>query len=569
MKKRLSIIIALGMLLAAATMTFALDTLDGKPLAPGSVTNAVDFANITRGLYYDGNDYYYVLEQGVPATDYLLNLRGEKYYFDDNGKMVKDEIIDYNDEKYYFDPNGTMLKNTWVTHEEVDPYDGTKESVTYYFGPTGRAYRADDHSGRNVILKNIDGDKYGFNSDGVRLEGYVSVEGEELNEELDAYKEAMYFFDPEEGYAAAVGWIEYAGDIDESLLTPREADDEIYLYFDEKTCRKVAGDPPAGYKARVIDGERYLFDCTGKRQNQWYGKATKSAATPMYYNEDYEGYLTKGWFLAIPQEDSQEAHNRQNYVDEEEKWFFSGKNGRIVRDCIRKIGKYYYCFDKDGVMQSDALVVTENGKYIASYNVYDVTRNQALGVPDPEHPTLIVDGQKWMYFTEPEDEDKEGVMCQLNKFVPLGLADDDVQFIANSRGGYASDKVNEPVERNGRYIQNGILLTAKDDTKYGIVQVPTETSQTYRVVKSNGTRIKKRGAYKDEANSFILTKDGEGQYIGTYHFKKCKAKGLTWDFETEDGDKYSGITDDRLLSDFDEYRIEDSSLYLNFIELVP
>ncbi|MCQ2609534.1 MAG: hypothetical protein MJ151_01915, partial [Lachnospiraceae bacterium] len=517
--------------------------------------------NITKGLYYDGNDYYYVLEQGVFATDYLLNLHGNKYYFGDDGKMVKDEIVEFEDEKYYCDPNGTMIKDTWLTHQEIDD-DGTIESVTYYFGPAGRAYRAVNRS-NNMVIKNIDGMKYGFNEYGARLEGYVTRDGESVDvQEEEAIDQILYYFDPEEDYATASGWILYNG------VKPEELDDgeEMYFYFDEKTGRKLSARMPGTYYAREIEGERYLFDYYGIRQKKWHQVATTSI--PRYYSEDYEGFLTKGWFEAVPKEDSIEEKNRQYFKDNEEQWYYAATDGKIVRNTIKKIGIYFYCFDKDGVMQSDCLVAVDGNTYIASYKIDEVTRNQVVLCKD--EGGILEDGQKWMYFMEPDEETKVGAMCPLNKNLLLELGDEDVTFIANSHGGYGYELASDPAERNGKYYQNGVLIKPLEDCKYGIVRrhkLSVDSAVNYKVVGKSGNRITKPGALKDENGNFILVGE-DGTYLGTYAFSKCRLSivnsNRSWVIEDQGGNQI--VCPENDLASLADRMFTSKKLCLNFVE---
>lgn len=584
MKKKIAIILSICMVMSMTFASFSvtLDRFGNPTYAPGSLGTSLDFSNISRGLYYDGNDYYYILEQGEVATDYLLNLRGEIHYFDSDGKMVKDDMVEYESEYYFFDTNGNMLKNTWVTHEEVDPEEKTTETVAYYFGPSGRAYRADGKNGTDMVIKTIDGMKFGFNSDAERLEGYVTASGEELDEDTDyAYLDCEYYFDPSLNYAAATGFVEYNGEVDEDDLERRmgtnEKNDGIVLYFDEKTCRKVHSQMDGAYVSRMIEGDRYLFDDAGIRQFHWGKKASPSGTTNMvsthkYYNDAYDGYLAKGWFTAVPDKNSILEKNRTKYTNQEEEDFYADSSGKIVRDCIKKIGHYYYCFDADGVVQDYCLVRVKDGKMVASYDIDEL--NQMDVVLSAADGGKIQPGEKWMYFTdtgESGDDDVEtvGAMCPLNKEVELNLSDMTVMFLANSRGGYSSDDVSEPVERSGKYIQNGVVLKPSEGMNYGIVK----KEGTYFIVKKNGKRVNSQGAYKDENDYFLLSGDKNGRYLGTFNFKSCRAKvqnadvaKIVWEWQDDDKTKHTGSLDGTLGdTDMSLYRVDSSTdCYLNF-----
>ena len=113
-----------------------------KVYKPGSLLSDVDFSTVGKGLFYDGTDFYFFIDTGVMATNFMYNIEGDRFFFGEDGKMVKNELVSYNDELYYFDFNGAMYKNRWYSDESIDESDSTITYTDYYFGPTGRAYRA-------------------------------------------------------------------------------------------------------------------------------------------------------------------------------------------------------------------------------------------------------------------------------------------------------------------------------------------------------------------------------------------------------------------------------------------
>ena len=527
-------------------------------IAPGSETPNMDFSNVTQGLYYNGSDFYFLLDTGIIATNYMLNMDGDRFYFGDDGRMVKEEVVEHEGQFYYFDANGAMVKSRWITIETVDPYDGTVEKTTYYFGPSGRAYKAGD--GQGVIIKEIDEYKYGFNVDGERLEGYVNAQGEELEPDTEyAYAECVYYFDPFDNYAATTGWHLYTEVKDESIY---DQDKEMYLYFDEKTCRKVYSKDPNKMLKRTIDNQRYMFNSDGVRFYEWYGVATNSDARPRYFSEDYDGFLAKGWFMAIPSENCRLDVNKQYNKDQEEQWFYADSRGKTLKSCIKKIGKYTYAFDEDGVMQSDALVVVVNGQYVRSYRCEDVTRDQVLyGAAEGG---ILQDGQKWMYFRLTDDENLAGSMAPINKLTNISLKDDDVVFCANNIGGYSNKTTTDVLERSGKYYQNGVLLKPLDENKYGVVRTST-TKYTedgnqyyyYAVVDGSGTIKTTYGCLNDNKNNCYILTRANGEFLGVY---SCRAQYVAstgvWRHQ-EDNKWVNGFPPER-------FNITTKDFFLNF-----
>ena len=519
MKKKITFCLFLLCIMACINISLVFAT--NAYIEPGSQYNITDFSNVSKGLYFDGTDFYYLLDTGVIATNYMYIQDGDRYYFGEDGKMVKDAIVDHDNEKYFFDPNGGMIKNRWVTEEELDPFDKTPTRTTYYFGPSGRAYKANEGSG--LIVKTIDGERFGFNSDGHRLTGYVNLEGEELDvDTVYAYAECAYYFDPGENGAATTGWHEYSGPVDSGMY---DDNNQVFLYFDEKTARKVyyRGNTAGGFLYRTIDGQRYMFDENGVRFCKWYSSPSNPTYSPKYYSDDYDGFLAKGWFLAVPPKDSITKKNRDRYSDDTEVWFYADSRGYLVRNCLKKIGRYTYCFDEDGVMQADALVVMKNGKYDRSYEVTDITREELIfGIDDGG---LIGDNEFVLYFVDPENENLSGSMAKTDTKIKLELKDEDVSFFQSSRGGYSSEISGNVVLKNKKYYQHGVQLEAVNDAKYGIVKV---NDNSYHVVNKVGSVVNKPGSYKMGADEFILVGPNK-EYCGVYSVQ-CKYKDGVWSY---------------------------------------
>ena len=551
-------------LIFVLVLSFTSFATNNGSIIPGSQSEDMDFSNLTRGLYNNGTDFYYILDSGVYATNFMYSFGGEKFYFGDDGKMVRDQVVQYEDQFYYFDGTGVMAKNYWYQTVEVDELNETRDITRYYFGPTGRAYRATGTAG--IVIKEIDGEKFGFNQDAEMLQGYVTATGEEIEDDTEyAYAECMYYFDPYENYAATTGWHLYSGQVDESIYDP---DNEMYLYFDEKTCRKVHSPFDDRYIHRTIEGQKYMFNYDGVRYHEWYGSVASPAA-PKYYSEDFDGFLAKGWFTAVPAATSQRLKNKQRHQGEEEMWFYADSRGHVLRSCIKQIGKYTYAFDEDGVMQSDAfVVVTQGNKYVAAYDAEDVTKKQILY--GAEDGGILQNGQKWMYFVTPEDDTLEGSRCQLNKPVKVEVKDDDFYFYSLSNGGVSDNVVTTAFERNGQLFQNGVLLCPNDsENNYGIVRRSKElvTSDPdgfsdhyyYAIVDKNGSVKTKYGAYRDKNDNYLLCRNN-GEFIGIYTVKvQYLPRSGTWRYK-EDKEWITGFPPST-------YRIYPTDYYLNFDEL--
>ena len=544
-----------------------------REVAPGSLSGEVNFDYVGRGLYYDGEDFYFFLDTGILATSYMYNMEGDRFYFGEDGKMVKDQLVYHAEEMYYFDKNGAMLKNSWLTLSEYDEHERTTLYTTYYFGRTGRAYKASGVQG--VLLKDIEGAKYGFNSDGELLKGFVDIDGNQLDpNDSYAYAECLFYFDPDDEYAAYSGWLLYEP---ENIEEEYEDYEEVYLYFDPKTHRKVKSANNERFLSRTIDNERYLFDGNGIRVTTWNGAIKASNSNIRFYNEEYDGYLTKGWFTAVPSKDSVINENYDSYIATDEKWYYATKNGSILRKCIKKIGRYVYAFDHDGVMQSGRLVVVSNGVYDRSYDATELTYKEVVyGSADGG---ILNDGEKWMYFNDDSvEEDLDGAMCKTNTLVELELKDNDIKFMCNNQGGYSNKVVSDAVVRNGRYIQNGaVLMPNKEENKYGIVResatetitikdfknwkgddLGDQTGLRYWVVNKQGKKVSgSNTCYKDSNGNYIYVSE-RGLFLG---YSSVQGKYVNGKWRYKDPDAKS-VWHDTFPPQ--EYELDATELFLNF-----
>jgi D-alanyl-D-alanine carboxypeptidase len=115
---------------------FALEAAGGtgSAAAAGSVSSETGNAQAgpgesgKSGWVKDGDQWYYVKENGTKAAGQWLEIEGESYWFDDNGSMAKGwRQIDGN--WYYLRSNGAMAKNYWSQVKETGKW--------FYLGSDG------------------------------------------------------------------------------------------------------------------------------------------------------------------------------------------------------------------------------------------------------------------------------------------------------------------------------------------------------------------------------------------------------------------------------------------------
>lgn len=112
--------------------------------------------------------------------------------------MAVSQLVEDNDNYYYVDESGVMVRNQWRELENDDPQDDDEsDTVWYYFGADGKAYKAKD-SGR-VNFKTIvraDGatKKYAFDEEGKMLYGWIDEQGERQTGD-DAWQTGLYYLE--------------------------------------------------------------------------------------------------------------------------------------------------------------------------------------------------------------------------------------------------------------------------------------------------------------------------------------------------------------------------------------
>ena len=481
-----------------------------------------DVSNEAKGLFQYEDSLYYILAGGVLATDYMTTTEnGERLYFGDDGKQVKNQKIEYNGEYYYFGADGVMAKDQFVyIREEAD--DGeTMVFQPYFFGPGGKAYRAP--SGRGTITRQIGDDRFVFDEYGRALHGYVSSDGTiiDANEE-PAYETCMYYCGDISYPAVETGWHFY------DKFKSDEYDDgkDMWLYFSPTTGKKVY---QTGNKVKVeiIDGQRFGFDEYGVLVNGW----TKGTVGGKKYF-DYEGdgsLVINGWIEAVPGENSTVDRNIKHHNDEVLCWFYISRGAPITKK-VRKINGHKYCFDEDGVMQYGFCIV-QGDEYIATLDPDDSGQLSSTDIlyANTDMCTMT-EGQRIMFFDDPyvpEGEEDDPYYRALSgaavegREISIFLSDGEFKFYADNRGGIVGKTINTPVQRSGKFYQNGILLVPPEDRKFGLIRegddkVDRDGNHTYIVVDKNGKQVKDTRVVSEGGKNPNYIAVQNGKFAGMY-----------------------------------------------------
>ena len=426
-----------------------------------------------------GDNWRYVDNDGVYATDTIRSSGGEKYYLDINGYMVRDYLLeDYNDAIYYFDDFGKMVKNTWVAVDQTQVYnqmDNPPSIYLYYFGNNGKAYRAKS----NMVKKVIDGKKYLFNENGQMMSGWINESGDRFNDlddtEADPFEGYCYYAGDETDGVLREGWAAWEeGSTDDRYYLK----DTIWFYFKTSDNKKVQSTRTDTLLKRTINGRQYAFDSNGVMVEGWDAEALDpnnqdaSVNASRYYLEEgpiENGRLAKKeWIFAVPSQ----KQDLDDHDAEVKRWFYSNGSGDVVKTTMKKINRDYYAFDKNGIMKSGLCVITKGTKnyvntidaertdgkdFIISRHYISAETSSGASVFD-----VFDDKTQTIYYFEMDEEDTEnyGKRKYLNAVVPFG--DDDYEFYSKHTGEYEGVK-------DKKYYQNGIKLKADKSAGLGLV----------------------------------------------------------------------------------------------------
>ncbi|WP_313154912.1 cell wall-binding protein [Lacrimispora sp.] len=446
------------------------------------------------GWQEENGTWVYYDKSGDLETEKWEKSGDNWFYLNEDGEMATDVVVEYSDNYYYVDENGAMATNKWVSVEN-DDYDGGDDDDEepmnhwYYFGSNGKAFKSST-TGNNASFKTVNGKKYVFDDEGKMLYGWIDETGERVTGD-DKWRDGIYYCGDENDGAQRVGeWAyldivdnSYDSAVDSGVSSDNLFDDEDqtrYFYF------KTNGKKMTDEKGKTINGKKYSFDAEGRMNAEWVNwdatpnEATDSTATSSqgnavytrgfrYYGSPEDGArITKGWFQVVP--DS--YLNKGDYDDDENSWYYSDKDGKLVASEIKTINGKKYAFDSYGVMKDGLVAIKFVGN--STTDIADVAGDDDLDDynfdTEDEFKDNVSDlytkaDYRLYYFGGGDD----GAMKTGKQNVSID--GDTFQFLLNKSGsskgqgkfGVDSDK----------YYLGGMLLKADKDDKYSVVKATT------------------------------------------------------------------------------------------------
>ena len=470
------------------------------------------------GWVSEGGVWYYYESDGEYAYDEWKKSGDHYFYVGSDGVMLTSALIDDGSNYYYVDENGAMVTNSWIMlDDETAGTDTESGYVWYYFGSNGRAYKKSSSS-NNISKRTINGKTYAFDEEGRMLYGWVDADGNLLEDDDDPFTSATYYFgDWNDGSMLTASWYEYEDSTDAtSNVDSVDYEDYECLWFYFGSNGKIYRAEDDEVVVKTIGGVKYAFDQNGVMLSDWVdtlnatgSDASGSDATNIkYFSDSVDGHLqTKTWIYAIPSEDI----DPDDYEDSTYRWFYAGSNGSVYKDDIKTINSKKYAFDENGIMQAEFVIFDDDGKFVAQYGASDLNKSDFI---DGEIATLLAEedaegNHNHLYYFS-SDEENDGSM-KTGKSITIEL-DDGTYTFGFKTSGKAYGEV-EIEESSNKYYQNGLLLKASSDYRYGVISVPSaeeDEADKYIVVGTTGTEVTGTRKYvRDADGNYIIIRNGE------------------------------------------------------------
>ena len=509
-----------------------------------SVTGITSFA--VTGWVDEGGTWYYYEDDDEYVYDEWKKSGDHYFYLGSDGAMLTNSLIDDGSNYYYVNESGAMVTDQWVLLDDETAGTETNSGyVWYYFGSNGRAYKKSSSSS-SISKKTINGKTYAFDEEGHMLYGWVDADGNILEDDDDPFVSAEYYFGDWNDGSMHEGWLEYESGTEASSnvsTVDYENYETLWFYFGTNG-KKYYADSSEDVVTKTIGGVKYAFDQNGVMLSDWIetDSSTKSDASGSivetsdikYFSDAYDGHLrTKSWIYAIPSEEI----DPEDYDDSTYRWFYSGSNGSIYKDDIKTINSKKYAFDENGIMQSGFVIMNDDDGFVAQYDSTDLSSSDFI---DGSIASILSEdeGNHLYYFSS--DEENDGSM-KTGKNINIELDDGTYTFGFKSSGKAYGESVIE--ESSNKYYQNGLLLKASSDYKYGIIRIPDESDEDdgykYIVVTTSGSEVTGTRKYvKDSDGNYIIIIDSEyyGYLDGADH-------APVWDSEAEQYCEYDDDED--------------------------
>lgn len=440
-------------------------------------TIAAGTAMADTGWVQDTDGWHFYASNGNEVTDTWKQSGDNWFYLGSDGVMVTDSLIEDNDNYYYVDEYGTKVNNTWK-YLQSDSSDG--EYYWYYFGANGKAYKQGSNS-NTASLKEIDGKKYIFDSEGHMQYGWIGEDGVQKDDDDDsAWQDAMYYAgDENDGAVVTNDWKQL--DVENE-----DGDDDYpgyYWFYFKNNGKKVVSE-----ESYTVNGKKYAFDEYGAMKTDW-SEVNKASSSVASGSTAYKHYATKngdrstGWFQAVPDEDI----DSKGYDDGELAWYYAKSNGDVYKSVIKTISGKKYGFDEYGKMLTGIRAIKTDGATITdvSDKLEDIDEIKSY------------DGTDWSIYCF----DDNGTMAKNTKTLKIDGESYNYKFAATGEGKNGIF--------NGSIYVNGRRLEADKDKGLDAYNLTGEKDTTGYLVNTSG-KIQKNAKNKKDKDEMYWSSDSEG-----------------------------------------------------------
>lgn len=311
--------------------------------------------------------WYYKIENGKYYTGCKKTIDGKTYAFDQDGWMITgftDESLnpingtDYNAafaSTFYFDPDGAMHKG-WLKVDKTGApsnYDSYKELWFYYDKDNGKKYACTN--GENYVAKTIDGTKYGFDENGVMLEGWGTSTDDKSAYTVDG--------------KALTGWQQLVPSENMSE-TDHAAGTKRWFYFDAKGVAVKDG-------CKKVGDNYYLFNEYGVLVTGLKSTSAGSVTSTTYSDWSSVGSSSEDDWLSLIDHNSYSGSNVYYFTlygrqKGSQTIDFGGVNHTLY---FNENGKAYNGIKGNKLYVNGGLVKATDSKYVGAY---DAKGNQHL-----------------------------------------------------------------------------------------------------------------------------------------------------------------------------------------------
>lgn len=396
-----------------------------------------------QGWVKEDNTWYYLDKDGDTVENaWKTNADGTLYfYLNEDGEMATSSLIEDGEYLYYVNADGVQSRNQWRLLEDEDT---DEEARWYYFDAKGRAVEN--------TKKVIDGKTYYFDEEGQMLYGWASVGTASNATMVDTFADGdIYLGDNTTGWRWDNCWFKET-DLEGTAYENVEDVNHLWFYFTSN------GKKETDFKER-IDGVDYLFDADGVMLEEVFAD---DAEDNTYFASKSGAVYKDRWFWV------------ENKDAEDGNWYYAQKNGKLIKNEIKKIGGKNFLFDADGKMIT-GFVASGSDASMFEKDLLDVKSNEFTNAD-------------YSYFVEHGNRVEDTT-------IELELEDGFFVFGFDKNG----KALNGEVEK--RIYVNGILQRAVD-AKYAILE-------SGKIVNASG---KIMTGDKYTINDVVYKKQADGTY---------------------------------------------------------